>query len=127
MKTIQLYSQNDIIKSKLGTLFMISHIHDDMPEAVKQAFKIDFFKYYAQRLEVKNDMKIGGDFDNVLMKSPGDKTLLLHPEMVSIHDDFGENFTYVGTLEEVKAAYGIKYYGSTYGMQTEDGKAVAKA
>lgn len=125
MKTIQLYSQNDIIKSKLGTLFMISHVHDAMQEAVKHAFKIDFFKYYAQRLEVKNDMKIGGDFGNVLMKSPGDKTLLLHPEMVTIHDDFNGNFTYVGTLEEVKAAYGIKHYRSVYGMRTEDGRAIA--
>lgn len=30
MKTIQLYSRNDVVKSKLGTLFMISHVHDAM-------------------------------------------------------------------------------------------------
>lgn len=118
MKTIQLYSQNDVVKSKLGTLFMISHVHDAMQEVVKQAFKIDFFKYYAKRLEVKNDTKIGGKFDNVLMKSPMDKTLLVYPEMVSIYDDFSGGFTYVGTIKEVLDLYGIKYYRSAYGLVT---------
>ena len=118
MKSIQLYSQNDVIKSKLGTLFMISHVHDAMQEVVKHAFKIDFFKYYAKRLEVKNDTKIGGKFDNVLMKSPMDKTLLVYPEMVSIYDDFSGGFTYVGTIKEVLDLYGIKYYRSAYGLVT---------
>ena len=127
MKSVQLYSQNDVIKSKLGTLFMISHVHDAMQEVVKHAFKIDFFKYYAKRLEVKNGMKIGGDFDNVLMKSPMDKTLLIYPEMVSIYDDFSGSFTYVGTIKEVLDSYGIKYYRSAYGLVTEDGKEIAKA
>ena len=127
MKSVQLYSQNDVIKSKLGTLFMISHVHDAMQEAVKHAFKIDFFKYYAKRLEVKNGMKIGGDADNVLMKSPMDKTLLVYPEMTTIYDDFSGGFTYVGTIKEVLDSYGIKYYRSVYGLVTEDGKEIAKA
>ena len=115
MKTISLYSKDDVIKSKLGTLFIISHVHDDMKKAVEYAFDIKFFKYYAQRLEIKNNMKWGGDFGNDLMNSPGDKALVLYTEMMTINDNFNGNFTYVGSLEEVKAANGITSYGVSNG------------
>ena len=111
MKIVTLYSKDDIIKSKLGTLFKISNVHDDMKKAVEYAFDIKFFKYYAQRLEVKNNMKWGGDFSHDLIESPGDKALVLHPDMVPLYDDFTGSFTYAGTLEEVKAANGITSFG----------------
>ena len=107
MKSVVLYSRNDFVKSKLGTLFVISHLHDDMVNAVKYAKDVKFFKYCAQRLEVKNNMKFGGDFGHELVESPGDKALVLYPDMMTIHDDFSGNFTYVGTFDDVKAAYGI--------------------
>ena len=107
MKSVVLYSHNDFVKSKLGTLFVISHLHDDMANAVKYSKDVKFFKYYAQRLEVKSNMKFGGDFGRKLVESSGDKALVLHPDMTTIYDDFSGNFTYAGTFEDVKAAYGI--------------------
>lgn len=111
MKTISLYSKDDVIKSKLGTLFMISHVHSDMKKAVEHTFDIKFFKYFAQRLEIKNNMKWGGDFGHDLIESPRDKALVLHPDLVTIYDDFTGNFTYAGTLEEVKTANGVTSFG----------------
>lgn len=111
MKTISLYNRDDIIKSKLGTMFMISHMHNYMKNESNGIYEIKFFKYYAQRLEIKNNMKWGGDFGHTLIESPGDKALVLYPELVTVYDDFTGNFTYAGTLEEVKAANGITNFG----------------